>query len=189
MGGAMLSKSLIQFSIGLGRAVFPPCCLTWVQTMVEVMKKMATSFRRSHTHRATLRIPDPAAGHGWPTPPRETPGHSQASLDQSLVGSLLLSPGFWSHSVLFLCPPRVCFPSTLSSGSSMVGLMMTTSKKAYATPRSAVPRAPVPAAGHCWPVPLPETSTQRQVWFSLCGLSWYAPCSPKVDGNLQTRHL
>ena len=25
----------------------------------------------------------------------ETPGHSQASLDQSLVGSLLLSPGFW----------------------------------------------------------------------------------------------
>ena len=30
-----------------------------------------------------------------PRPPPETPGHSQASLSQSLVGSLLLSPGSW----------------------------------------------------------------------------------------------
>ena len=30
-----------------------------------------------------------------PMPPPETPGHSQASLGQSLVGSLLLSPGSW----------------------------------------------------------------------------------------------
>ena len=30
-----------------------------------------------------------------PTPPLETPGHSQASLGQSLVGSLLLSSGSW----------------------------------------------------------------------------------------------
>ena len=29
----------------------------------------------------------------WPTPLLETPGNSQASLGQSLVGSLLLSPG------------------------------------------------------------------------------------------------
>ena len=38
---------------------------------------------------------DPAAGHCWPTPPLEIPGHSQASVGQSLVGSLLLSPGYW----------------------------------------------------------------------------------------------
>ena len=31
-----------------------------------------------------------------PTPPPETPGHLQVSLDQSLVGSLLLSSGSWS---------------------------------------------------------------------------------------------
>ena len=30
-----------------------------------------------------------------PMPPLETPGHSQASLAQSLVGTLLLSPGSW----------------------------------------------------------------------------------------------
>ena len=29
-------------------SVFLPCCLTWGQTMVEVMKIMETSFRRSH---------------------------------------------------------------------------------------------------------------------------------------------
>ena len=44
---------------------------------------------------ATLSTSNPAAGHHQPTPPLETPGHSQASLGQCLVGSLLLSPGSW----------------------------------------------------------------------------------------------
>ena len=63
--------------------------------MVEVMKIMATSFKRSRAHTAALNAPDPAADHRRPTPPPETPGHSQASLSQSLVRSLLLSPGSW----------------------------------------------------------------------------------------------
>ena len=53
--------------------------------------------------------PDPAVGHCQPTPLPETPGCSQASLAQFLVGSLLLSPGSWCQQVS-LCPPRVCFP-------------------------------------------------------------------------------
>ena len=61
--------------------------------MVEVMKIMETSFKRSHACTAMLSAPNPAAAHYQPTPPLETPGHSQASLGQSLVGSLLLSPG------------------------------------------------------------------------------------------------
>ena len=56
---------------------------------------MATSFTRSHAGTATLSAPNPASGHRRPTPPQETPGHSWASLNQSLVGSLLLSPGPW----------------------------------------------------------------------------------------------
>ena len=36
-------------------------------------------------------------------------------------------------------------------------LMATSSKRAYATPRSAAPRSPTPVAGHCWPVPPQET--------------------------------
>ena len=63
--------------------------------MVEVMKIMATSFKRSHSHTAGLRAPDPAAGHCQPMPPQETPGHFRACLGRSPVGSLLLSPGSW----------------------------------------------------------------------------------------------
>ena len=39
----------------------------------------------------------------------------------------------------------------------MVGLMATSSKRAYAIPRSVAPRAPAPAAVHWWPVPPQET--------------------------------
>ena len=63
--------------------------------MVEVMKIMATSFKRSHAFIATLSAPDPAAGHCQPRPPLETPGHSWANQGQSLMRSLLLSPGSW----------------------------------------------------------------------------------------------
>ena len=57
------------------------------------MKILATSFKRACVLTATLSAPDPAAGHCQPTPLQETPEHSQASLGQSLMGSLLLSPG------------------------------------------------------------------------------------------------
>ena len=51
--------------------------------------------------------------------------------------------------VLFV-PSKSLFPqSCVSFGSSMVGLMVTSSKAAYAIPRSAAPRAPAPEAVHC----------------------------------------
>ena len=65
------------------------------QTMVEVMKIMVISFKRSHACTATPTAPNPAAGHRQPMPLPETPGHSWGSLGQSLVGPLLLSPGSW----------------------------------------------------------------------------------------------
>ena len=97
----MLSKSLIQFSVD-GWSCVPSLLFTWGQTMVEVMKIMVTSFKRSHACTAALSAPNPAAGHHRPAPPPETPGHSQASVGQSLVGPLLLSPGSWCTDVLFL---------------------------------------------------------------------------------------
>ena len=63
--------------------------------MVEVMKIMATSCKRSHACTVVLSATNPAAGHGRPTPLPGTPGHSWSSLSQSLVGSLLLYPGSW----------------------------------------------------------------------------------------------
>ena len=68
-----------------------------------------TSFKRSHECPATLSAPNPAAGHHQPIPPLETPRYPQASLGESLVGSLLLSPGSWCTRFC-LCPPRVYFP-------------------------------------------------------------------------------
>ena len=43
----------------------------------------------------TLSAPNLSAGHRRPMPPPETPGHSQASLVQCFVGTLLLFPGSW----------------------------------------------------------------------------------------------
>ena len=57
-------------------------------------------------------------------------------------------------------------------GGSVVGLMATSSKRAYTTgcvTQVASPRALAPAAGHCSPIPLQETETQ--VWLSLCVVS------------------
>ena len=61
--------------------------------MVEVMKVMVTSFKRSHAHSAALSPPNPEAGHCRPRPRLETPGNTRASLGQSLVESVFLSPG------------------------------------------------------------------------------------------------
>ena len=68
---------------------------------------MAASFKRSGAHTAAFSAPDPAAGHHQPTPPLETPRHSQASLAQSLVGSLLLSPGPCAYKVCFVLQESV----------------------------------------------------------------------------------
>ena len=94
VGKGMLSKSLIQLSVD-GWSCVPSLLSIWGQTMVEVMKIMETSFKRSHAGPAALSAPNPKAGHHQPALPPETPRHSQASLGQSLVGSLPLSPGFW----------------------------------------------------------------------------------------------
>ena len=131
----------------MGGAVFPPCYLTRCQTMVEVMKIMVSSFKRSHECPATLSVPTLSR----PSPTHSSAGGSwtlTASLAQSPVGSLLLSPGSWCTE--FCCALQESISqSCVSSGSSTVGLVAISSKRAYATPGSAAPRAPVPAAVHC----------------------------------------
>ena len=111
------------------------------------MKIMAISFKMSHACTAVLSAPDPAAGHSSPTAPPETPGHSRASVVQSLVVSLLLSPS--THKALFVLSKRLFPLSCVSFGGSVMGLMVPFSKRAYSIARSAVPRASAPVAGHC----------------------------------------
>ena len=59
------------------------------------MKIMVISFKRTFECTVIFSTLDREAVYCRPMPPLETPGHSQASLGQSLVGSLLLSPGSW----------------------------------------------------------------------------------------------
>ena len=61
-GRAMLSKSLIQFSVD-GWGCVPFLLFTWGETVVEVMKIMATSFKRSPTCVAAVSASDPEASH------------------------------------------------------------------------------------------------------------------------------
>ena len=77
---------------------------------------------------------------------------------------VLVSSGF------HLCPPRVCFPVLCKFWQLYGGLMATSSKKTFAIPRSAAPRAPAPVAGHCWPVPPQETPKHSSVSVSVGSL-------------------
>ena len=161
MGGATLSKSLIQFSVG-GWGCVSSLLFTWGQTMVEVMKIMGTSFKGSHAGTSTFSVPKPAAGHCGPTPLLETPGHSCG----------VTVPFSWVlvHKVLFVLSKSLFPQSCVSSGRSMVGLMVTSSKRAYAIPRSAAPRAPAPVADYCWPLPPQQTLKHHSVSVSLGSL-------------------
>ena len=117
--------------------------------MVEVMKIMATSFKRSHAHTTALSA--------WTLQQATTDPHlCRRLLDThervwvSLLWghcSFLLGPGV--HKVVFVCSMTLSPQSCVSSGGSMVGLMVTSSKRAYAIARSAARRATAPAAVHC----------------------------------------
>ena len=141
--------------------------------MVEVMKIMTSSFKRSHARTATLRAPNPAAGHGWPTPPPETPG--RASLGQSLAGSLLLSPGSWCTqgsvwALQEIVSPVLCKFWCLHHGVNgdllPEGVCHT---QVYCT------QSPCPCSSPL----LTHTSsgdTQTQFYLSLCGVAAYFLC-------------
>ena len=149
------------------------------QTMVEVMKIMMTFLKRSQTCTAKQSVP--------PTVQQATRTHASArdswtptgKSGQSPVGSLLFSPGSWYTG--FCCAlQESIFQSCVSSGSSLVGLMATSSKRVYVIPKSAVPRAPVP--GRPLTTLTPTGDAQTQFCLSLSGVpgpwctqGWFEP--------------
>ena len=94
----------------------------------------------------------------------DTQGHVWISL---LWGSFL-GPG----ALTVLCvPSKSLFPqSCVSFDGSVVGLMVTSSMRAYAISRSTASRAPTSAAVQCWPVPLQETLKHSSVSVSVGSL-------------------
>ena len=92
---------------------------------------MVTSFKKSRACTDTLSALDPAPGHCQPMPLLETPGHSWASLGQSLVGSLLLSPGSWCAQGSVCALPESVSPVLCQFWWLYGGEMTTSSKRAY----------------------------------------------------------
>ena len=90
-----------------------------------------------------------------PPPTHASTGDSWASLGQSLVGSLPLSPGSWCTQGSVCAHQESISQSCVSSGSSVVGLMATSSKRAYAILKSA---APSHTQVHCTQSPCPYSS-------------------------------
>ena len=91
-----------------------PCCLTWDQTTVVVMKIKVTSLQKVHAHTAALSAPDPAMGHRWPRLRQrllDTHGQAWVSLLWVLVG-----PGPFSWVLVcrsFVCALPESFPPVL----------------------------------------------------------------------------
>ena len=154
----------------MGGAVFPSCCLTRGKTVVEVMKIMATSFKTSHALSATLSVPSPAAGHCWPSPASETPGHSRASLSQSLVGSLLLSSGSWCTQGSVFALQESVSPVLCKFWQLYAGINGNFLKEGLCYALVCYIQSPCPCG---WPL-LTHTftgDTQTQFWLSICGVS------------------
>ena len=119
MGRAMLSKSFIQFSVD-GWGCVPSLLFYLRPNYGGANEDSGDLLQKVPWCTAALSVPDPAAGPRRPTPPPQIPGHSWASLGQSPVGSLLLSPGSWC--TRFCCALQESIsPSCVSSGGSMVG--------------------------------------------------------------------
>ena len=100
-GLGYVSNTLMQFSVD-GQGCVPsllfdlrPNCGGGSEDNGSLLQKVPC------THCCT-ECPNPAPGHHCPTPLPETPRHSRASVGQSLMGSLLLSPGF-SCAQEFVC--------------------------------------------------------------------------------------
>ena len=107
MGSAMLSKSLIQFSVNEWSYV-PSLLFTWGQTMVD-SEDNGDLLQKIPCMNCYTQWPQPCSR---PPPTHDSTGDSwtlTASLGQSLVGSC--SPLLGPVCTRFcLCPPRVYFP-------------------------------------------------------------------------------
>ena len=94
IGGAILSKSLIQFSVD-GWGCVPAVLFHLRPNHVGGNEDNGDLLQKvSYMHWHTQCPPNPAAGHCQPTPPPKTPGQSQASLSQLSCGVTAQSYGF-----------------------------------------------------------------------------------------------
>ena len=141
------SVNLISSFLLMCRAVFSPCCLTWGQTMEEVWWPPSKGPMQALLHSVPPTLQQATTNPHCCLRLLDT---QWASLGQSLVWSLLLSPGSWCAQA-FVCALQECVSPVLCKFWWFYGMLtVTSSKRAYAILRSAASRAPAPVAGHIW---------------------------------------
>ena len=130
MDGAMLRKSLIQFSID-GWSCVP-------SLLFDLRPNYGGGNEDNGAQPCSrLALTHASTGDSWTLIGKSGSvfcwGHC----------SFPLGPG--AHKILFVSSKSLFLQSCVSSGGFMVGLMATSSKRVYAIPRSTEPRAPAPA--------------------------------------------
>ena len=162
MGGAMLCKSLIQFSVDGWGCV--PSLLYVLRSNWGRGDEDNGFLQRSYAHTATRSAPNLLSTH-------TSTGDSWTRTGKSgSVSCGVTAPFSWVLVHKVVCSAKSLFPqSCVSAGGSRVGLMVTSSKRAYAIPTSTTPRAPDPAEVHCWHI-LPQETLKHSLSQSQWGL-------------------
>ena len=148
LGGVMASKSLIEFSVE-GWGYVP-----------SLLFDMMPNYGRGNEDNGDL-LPKVPWTHcctqcPWPCsrPPLTHASAKDSWTFPGTSGSVSCGVTAPSFSVLGHTDSKSLLPqSCVSSGGSIVGLMATSSKRAYAILRSTAPRPPAASAVYCWPVP------------------------------------
>ena len=142
----MLSVSLIQFSVE-GRGCLPSLLFDLRPNYGGGSKDNGHLLQKISCRHCCTECPQPCS--------RPLLTHASAGDSWTLVGTSgsvscgVTAPGsWWAQGFVCVLQGSVSQSYVVSNG-SMVGLMATSSKRAYARPRSAAPRAPAHAAVHC----------------------------------------
>ena len=150
LGRAMLSKSLIQFPVD-GQGCIPSLLFDLRlnygggnEDNDNLPQKVLCTLLHSVSPTLQQATTDPCLCSRF----LDTHGKVWVSLLWDYCSFL---PGPGAHKVLFVPSKSLFHQFFVNSGESMVGLKMTSSKRAYTIPQSAAPRAPSLAAGHSWP--------------------------------------
>ena len=169
MGGAMLSKSLLQFSIDVWGCV-PSLLLDLRPNYGGGNEDNGDLLQKVPCTHCCTECPDPAAGHQWPMPLPETAGHSQASLGHSLLGSLILSPGSWCAQG-FVGTLQESVPWVLCKFWQLYGgINGDLLQEGLCHTQVCCTQSPCPCSRPLLTHTFAE-DTQTQFWLSLCGVS------------------
>ena len=165
----MLSTSLIQFSVD-GRGCVPSLLFDLRPNYGGGNGDCGDLLQKAPCMHCCTQAPKPAAGHRRPTPLLEPPGHSRASLGQSLVGSLLLSPESWCAQSFVCALQEYVSPVLWKFRWLCGGVNGNLLQEGFCHIQVCSSQSPCP----CGSPLLTHTSvgnTQIQFWLSLCGVS------------------